>query len=68
MPTVDCSLTDCRKHGVEICIAKHVSWKGGECSEYDPKGSKNVLAPPFKANCEKSNRGYRSSRVTGVLK
>lgn len=68
MPTVDCSLTDCRKHGIEICIAKRVKWKNGECSEYDPRGNKNILNPPFRSNCTKRAGSYKSSRVTGILK
>ena len=68
MPTVDCSLTDCRKHGIEICIAKRVSWKGGECSEYEPKVNKSISKQPFASNCVKRGGGYKSSRVTGILK
>mgnify|MGYP001608777341 CR=1 FL=1 len=68
MPTVECTLTDCRKHGIEICIAKRVKWKNGECSEYDSRAHNNILDPPFKSNCNKGPGGYKSSRVTGVLK
>ena len=68
MPTVECTLTDCRKHGVEICIAKRVSWKGGECSGYEPRVNKNISDPPFTSNCVKRGGGYKSSRVTGILK
>ncbi len=68
MPTVECTLTDCRKHGIEICIAKRVKWGGGECSEYEPKVAKKLTDQSFVSNCQKSSKGYKSSRVTGVLK
>lgn len=66
MPTVECEHVDCRKHGIEICIAKRVRWHGGQCLEYEPT-TKSLMAKE-KPNCHRQNGKYKSDRVTGILK
>jgi len=68
MPTVDCDCTECERHGIEICIARRVTWKDGGCSEYRPRVGKDMLNQPFNSQCYKRGGKYKSSKVTGVLK
>lgn len=68
MPTVDCDLTDCEKHGAKICIAKEVKWRNGRCSEYKPRVDKRMMEPAFKSNCYKERGKFKTSRVTKVFR
>jgi len=67
MPTVDCKLTDCSKHGRDICIAKRIGIDGvGQVQCYDPVPRSNVVhdfvQPGHKKRgrwAENRNKGYR---------
>lgn len=67
MPTVDCGLTDCKKHGIEICIAKRIQVDdAGHVLCYEPRAEN--LMKTFNSNCSKQGGKFKSNRVTDVLK
>lgn len=68
MPTVECDKRDCNNHGYDICIAKRVCFKDGECSAYIPRLGKSLIDAPFNSNCHKAGGKWRSNRVTKVFK
>ena len=67
MPTVDCKLTDCAKHGRDICIARRIGIDGvGQVQCYDPVPRSSVVHqevdPGYKKRgrwAEKRTKGYR---------
>lgn len=67
MPTVDCDLTDCRKHGREICIDRRITIRQGRVQCYDPVVTARDLRT-FNPHCKPGPGGYKSDRVTGILK
>jgi hypothetical protein len=68
MPTVDCNYTDCRNHGIEICISRRIRIKDGKATCYEPRIGKNMLSQSFNSNCHKEGGKYKSSRITKVFK
>ena len=57
MPTVDCKLTDCAKHGRDICIAKRIGIDGvGQVECYDPVPRSTVVHESVKAICRQHGR------------
>jgi len=67
--TVICKLTDCKHHGIETCTARRVAIDGfGQVECYEPVIRSILVHETFNPGCCKTQRGYKSSRVTGVLK
>ncbi len=68
MPTVDCKLTDCRRHGIEICVAKRIGVDGvGQVECYDPVPRSALVHGPVDSRLEKRGGKHRK-RIIGVLK
>jgi len=69
MPTVTCKLIDCKHHGIETCTACRVGIDGvGQVECYEPIPRSALIHEQFNSGCTKTQRGYKSNRVTGVLK
>lgn len=69
MPTVDCKLTDCRLHGREICIARHIGVDGvGQVECYDPVPRSPLVHEPVPPGCRRDRSRRCRQRITGVLK
>ncbi|MBP2664785.1 MAG: hypothetical protein H6Q71_2733 [Firmicutes bacterium] len=69
MTTVICKLTDCVYHGLEICTAKRARVDGvGQVECYEPIPHSSIVHREFDSGCDKSRRGYKSNRVTRVIK
>lgn len=59
MPTVICKLTDCSRHGREICIAKRISIDGvGQVECYDPVPRSLLVHEPFKNDCRRRGKKW----------
>lgn len=68
MPTVDCKLIDCSKHGRTICISRErITIDGvGQVQCYDPVPRSNVVHDPVQPGhkkhgrwTENRNKGFR---------
>lgn len=71
MPTVDCKLIDCSKHAAEgtKCRGNVNIDMYGDPVCYDPVPRSALVHEPVNPRCYKDRGGgYKSSRVTGVLK
>ena len=69
VPTVDCKLTDCAKHGRDICIAKRIGIDGvGQVECYEPVQRSPLVHGFNKATSCKKRSGKRKQRILGVLK
>jgi len=69
MPTVTCKLTDCKNHGMETCTAKRVGIDGvGQVECYETVQRSALIHEQFNPGCSKTKRGYKSNRVTDILK
>jgi len=69
MPIIEqCDKFDCRHHGIENCFSRRVKWIKGQCSEYKSSVNERMLDAPFNPGCRKTSEGYKSSRVTGVIR
>lgn len=67
MPTVDCKLTDCAKHGKDICIARRIGIDGcGQVECYDPVPKSALVHKNFYGEGFERRRG--KLRILGVLK
>ncbi|MDT8901155.1 hypothetical protein [Anaeroselena agilis] len=63
MPTVECKLTDCRRHGREICIAKRISIDGcGLVECYDPVPRSSIVHGPFLNDCRRRHGKWQQNR------
>jgi len=69
MPTVDCKLTDCAKHGRDICIARRIGIDGvGQVECYDPVPRSAVVhTDALRYDLERGNRRWKN-RIKGILK
>jgi len=69
MANVRCKLTDCKYHGTEVCTAQRVYIDGvGQVECYEPIIRSTLVHEQFNPGCTKTRSGYKSSRVTGVLR
>lgn len=65
MPIVECKLTDCSKHGTEVCNSSRVKIDSvGSVECYDPVLRSSIVHAPFKSNCY----GNKTSKHQGVGK
>lgn len=68
VPTVDCKLIDCAKHGRDICIARSIGVDGyGQVECYEPTPRSTLVHEQFNPGCQKAQGKYKN-RITGVLK
>ena len=67
-----CTREDCKHNSDQSCIADQVGIVDRQCVTYKRARRKEdyeqLMRQPFNPNCEKTARGYRSSRVKGMLK
>lgn len=56
MPIVDCKLTDCSKHGLDICVAIRIGIDGvGQVECYDPVEKSEIVHDYARAEVERRN-------------
>jgi len=69
MSNIYCKLTDCKHSGIDNCTARRVAIDGvGQVECYEPIPRSTLVHEQFNSGCSKTQRGYKSNRVTGILK